>query len=750
MKRLLASILFGIIVLPAIAGGGKATLEVAEDLYSRLMFTRAAEYYQKYLEKNGEDIYAWNKLADCYHMTNDYDNLQATLGQMVEHDSAEAYPDIYLSYAEVLQIKGNCGEAQPWFEKYLGRFPDDRRASNQLDRCLGNAGLVGETDGVARYGVTNMPFNTADFEYAPNILNKTLVYTSTSADNNASKKVFGWTGGAYSDLKQYERDSLEVFIFFNEMEKLNTTYNDGPFAVDPVTRDFYYTRNNFDPDKTFKKKGINAFNYMNLKIYVAEQHLGKVGAVSEFPFNSADYNTGHPAFSPDGKYLVFVSDKPEDNIGGRDLYYTVRNDSTGWGEPVLLSDGINTEGDELFPYFHEDGSLYFSSDGLGGYGGLDIYRAEVDFEQNALVSLHRMEDDINSTYDDFGITFKNARDGYFSSDRPGGMGKDDIYAFEDLTILLRGLVVNNENGKPLPGSDFRVSEGGNVVIEGVTDDAARFETYVYRDRLYDLLADEDYFIESGSEVSTRGIKGSKPIEVTLRLDPVKYTVKTVNSETGAIIAGVKVDVAFDCGADATTVITKSTGSHSLPVHKACGYSFKAKADGFLAANLDWTSPAEDSHQEVVIALEPIHYRPITLRNIYYDFDKDNLRLNESADDLEKLLGFVTDNPELTIQINSHTDARGSKAYNEDLAQRRAQSVVRWLLDRGVPKDRLKAVGYGENQPVNKCVDGVKCSEEEHQLNRRTEFQVVNPDGSTKIGSDARDDIKTDPCKNCPF
>lgn len=211
-----------------------------------------------------------------------------------------------------------------------------------------------------------------------------------------------------------------------------------------------------------------------------------------------------------------------------------------------------------------------------------------------------------------------------------------------------------------------------------------------------------------------------------------------------------VDVNYTCQNIEDQFYTNIKGTHALAVYKSCKLQFKAKATGYLANRMEWTSTEEDKNETVVILLEKISDAPIVLRNIYYDFDKSNLRLNESYEDLEKLYTFVTDNPELTIQINSHTDARASHAYNEKLSQRRAQSVVDFLLARNIPKERLVAVGFGERVLVNHCADNVKCTEVEHQLNRRTEFQVINADGSTKIKSDSRTDISIDPCLDCPF
>jgi outer membrane protein OmpA-like peptidoglycan-associated protein len=724
--------------------GGNVTLQIANDYYSRLAYAKAAHYYEKYLKKNEDNVEVWQKLARCYELTNDYEAWSSSLESIIaldKDDEVSVDPQNYLSYANVLQIMGKAADAADWYEKYLEQRPHDRRAANQLASARESA------DDFIRYEIENMEFNTGMFEYGPNIFNNTLLYTSTGFEENTGHKVNQWTGGSYSDIRQFQRDSTEVFVLFNEVEKINTTYNDGIFTIDPETEQFYYTRNNYNPYKAFNRKGLNSDHHMNLKIYVAESDLGQINDIREFAYNSSEFNTAHPTISPDGKYLVFVSDSPDSTAGGRDLYLCSR-DSSGWMAPVLLTTAINTEGDEVFPAFHADGSLYFSSDGLGSIGGLDIYRAEVDFASNSLISLERLQADINSTYDDFAIAFEDGHNGYFTSDRPGGAGKDDIYSFKDLRLVLEGTVVDAETGGIIPFSDFAVA-GKGAELDGKADADGRFTAVVYKNKDYDLFADNKHYYETNDVVQTAGIAGNE-IEVVLELEPVRYEVRVVDAETHEVIAGVNVQISLGCLPGGRDVFTGLSGSHRIPVHTSCNYTFLAKTDGYLAKELEWRSPGEDKDETVTIYLDKINFAPIVLHNIYYDFDKDVVRLNESSEDLEKLLSFLNNNPELTIRINSHTDARGSRSYNEELSQRRAQSVMHFLLSRHVDESRLYAKGFGESMPVNECVDGVQCPEEEHQLNRRTEFQVVNADGSTKITSEGREDIKVVPCFNCPF
>lgn len=746
MKKLNIFLILFVTVSQLFAGGGRNTLEIANDLYSRLAYTKAANYYINYLEKDSTNLEAWSRLASCYDKVNDYDNLSATLKTIVTR-VAPNDSEAILNYAEVLQIQGDYENALVYYNKFNAKKPSDRRVVNQIAAIEGYESNVG---GIEQYEIENMIFNTDAFEYAPNIFHETLLYTSTSANDNASTKTHNWTGASYSDIQKHPIKEGDAIANLIHSERLNTPYNDGPFTIDPTTGEFYYTRNNYDPEKAFNKKGLTSNNYMNLKIYIADGGLKEGGKFKEFAHNSEEFNIGHPAISPDGKYLVFVSDDTTDNVGGRDLYYSSRDGIGEWGMPKLLNSSINTEGDELFPHFHQDGTLYFSSDGLGSLGGLDIFKAEVDFENNTASNVERLPEGMNSTYDDFGIIFKNENEGYFTSDRIEGFGKDDIYHFVDNSILLNVIVVNAKTDSILPGSDLKVSLGSDEIYNGVTDDSATYTTRVLRNQIYDLWADEDYYVENTNTASTKVSNRKKEVTVKVKLAPIEYMVRVLDAKTNQPINNAHVNVAYLCNQTSDEFATNYKGTHALETHKDCNYEFIANANGYKEGTLEWKSSNEDKSEVVTIYLEE-GFEELVLRNIYYDFDKWDLRLNESFEDLEKVYNFLIENPTLIVEIGSHTDARATHKYNISLSQRRAQSVVDFLVARGIEKSRIIPVGYGETQVINECVDNVKCSEEDHQYNRRTVLRVVDStDKSVKIESTKRQDIEIDPCKGCPF
>jgi peptidoglycan-associated lipoprotein len=365
---------------------------------------------------------------------------------------------------------------------------------------------------------------------------------------------------------------------------------------------------------------------------------------------------GHPSVSPDGKYLYFVSDMG--GYGGKDIC-RARRTGNDFGPIENLGPQINTSGDEVFPYVRDSVTLYFSSNGHPGMGGLDIFKASLD--SSGTWQVENMKYPLNSSGDDFGITFAGKREkGFFSSNRNDLRGNDHLYSFE-LPLI-------------------------TVVIEGIVSDI------------------DEYPIE----------------EATVRI-------------VGRDGLNEKVQVRRD-------------GSYRIELERDVSYVMMASARGFLNQNFELrTSPEEKSETYLVdFFLSPV-YTPVVIENIFYAFDSAVLR-PESREALDELIGMLNDNPNVTIELGAHTDRMGTDAYNEALAQRRAQSVVDYLIAGGIEPKRLEAKGYGESAPktVNRKIaaeweflnEGDILTEQfvlmltpeqqeiADQINRRTEFKVL--------------------------
>ncbi|MFC7526999.1 OmpA family protein, partial [Parapedobacter sp. GCM10030251] len=355
---------------------------------------------------------------------------------------------------------------------------------------------------------------------------------------------------------------------------------------------------------------------------------------------------GHAALSGDGSILYFVSDMPGGR-GGTDIWYSQRRADGSWGAPVNAGAVINSAGDELFPNIGPDGTLYYSSDGFAGMGGLDVFEATGSGQQWS--GPRNLRYPVNSPGDDFAYITTYEGDegiaGYLSSNRRGGKGSDDIYSFTfekpRIVIILQGTASDKNTKDRLADVSVTLYDGSReIVARKRTDGSGTFEFVLEGDRQYTVLGQKEKYHGDSARVSTAGITKSDTLEVALLLEPI-----------------------FEVG------------------------------------------------------------RTFELENIYYDFDKHNIRPDAAAV-LDELVRTLRDNPTLRIELSSHTDSRGSDAYNMALSQRRAQSAVDYLVSRGIARERMVAQGYGETRLVNGCGNGVPCSREQHQANRRTEVTVL--------------------------
>ena len=395
-----------------------------------------------------------------------------------------------------------------------------------------------------------------------------------------------------------------------------------------------------------------------LKIFQAQYINGKWAALEPFYLNSPDYSVGHPAISPDGKILCFASNMPGGQ-GGSDLWMCVRNE-TGWSAPQNLGPEINTAGDEVFPSLQADGSLIFASDMLPGFGGLDIFFAR--HQDNKWVKPENAGLPLNSSYDDFAMNYApGTKIGFFSSNRPGGQGSDDIYAFRELE--------KPEPPKPEPPSPVVIEPPKPMFITGLVKDK----------------------------------KSLLPVE------------------------GATLFVYFPREGKVRIVKTGADGTFRMEVKEPAELSLKAMKPKYISDcetfSLAEVKPGETLTAPRELLLDKLEVNKVfKIDNIYYDFDKFNIR-EDAKPELDKLVRIMKENP-INVELGSHTDSRGSSVYNERLSQNRAQSAVDYIVSQDINASRITAKGYGERQLVNKCSDGVKCSDAEHQANRRTEFKVT--------------------------
>ena len=514
------------------------------------------------------------------------------------------------------------------------------------------------------YLVSIVDFNSGNADYSPVSFQKDqLIFTS---DRGTSKgdEAYKWTGNKFSDLYLVNLQSNDVQPFNND---INTSNNEGTVTFNSDFTELYFTR-------CFSEEKYED-SFCKIMMSKKEGDSWTVPVVLNIVEEKVNY--GHPSLSDDGNTLYFSCNHP-DGWGGYDIYFSKRSEE-GWTYPKMLSRSINTIGNEKFPFIDKD-TLYFSSDYHAGMGGLDIFKT-YKMDENNWSPAHNLKPPINSGADDFGLMIDRfaskkkdvLKVGYFSSSRNTGMGNDDIYRFEKVP--------------PPPPPPI--------------DTTAEPEPIVYKMILDVYILEKIYKIPDNPNSP---VLGRKPLNEA------------------------KVSVRF--GKEKKEYIVDEDGLVSMELDEKTDYNFFANKDGYLNNSEKFSTKGigKDPDNpvlkfEVEIVLDKIYKnKEITLENIYYDFEKWNIRL-DAQPTLNELASLLRQNPEIKIQLSSHTDCRGKTGYNQDLSQKRAQSAVNYLITQGIEATRLTAKGYGENALAIECVCA-RCSEDEHQANRRTTFKIV--------------------------
>lgn len=514
-----------------------------------------------------------------------------------------------------------------------------------------------------QYEIRNLTANSYNSDFGVTYINDSIIlFTSTRKDkDNRSKR---WKGNDQYFLNFYVgniSESGEIISYESLKGMGNSRFHESNATFNKARTKVYFTRNTFYK----KKKALSKDRVMKLSIYIADvDKSGEWSNIVPFPYNSTEYNNGHPTLSLDEQTLYFTSDMPG-GMGKTDIFKVSIKETGTFTYPENLGGNVNTPGREMFPFIASDGTLYFSSDFHEGLGKLDIFKTDSD--ELELAAIQNLGKPFNSRRDDFSyVLHDNLREGYFSSNRPRGRGDDDIYYFrhgkrpkkkiiekkiEDVacTTLIKGVVRNAADKTPVQGAE--------VVI----------------------------------------------------LDAKENIVHTVK--------------------------VKSDGVFSYEVPCATKFVVTASKSLYLP-NSVYIVTNEVHEQETPVAIELVSEVKkrdgkiiIDIESIYFDYDSDKIT-KRAATELNKVIAFMYKYPQVIIEGGSHTDARGGHAYNLALSQRRSKSTVKYIITNGrFDAHKIYSMGFGETQPTNRCVDGVRprCTEKEHAQNRRTEFVIVNPE-----------------------
>jgi outer membrane protein OmpA-like peptidoglycan-associated protein len=900
-------------ILVFLSNSAFSQMSKANKHYNQSEFIKAIPYYKKELKKSTspENQEALIKLADSYRLINDYTNAEKTYKQAVEIGS-DLPPSVFYNYAQVLKVAQKYEAAANQYANYLQHHPNDEGARLALKFCDEiNYQLAKPVE----YAVKNVKsLNTAKSEFSPFVVNNKLIFVAERASFDfINYELNAYNGQPYLNMYISNLEGTELKNYKPISGKINTAQHDGPACVSSDGNLLYFTR-----VSAGKKQGSNNSS----KICLAEYSGNTWKNIRELSLGSEGYSFGHPSIDNNNITLYFSSDMPG-GYGGKDIWMCQKKGDE-WSEPKNLGPEINTSGDEMFPSIRKDGVLFFSSNGLPGFGGMDIFSA-INIDSKWV--LQRNEGfNLNSSMDDFGITFLNDSVGYFSSNRSGGLGSDDIYSYlyKNKSLEINGTLLLTENFKDVakdkkvvlldekghPIDSMRTDSKGYFAFKNLNADKKYMAT-IYEDdpeltgkaRYY--LANKDSVIQrvSGKTGDKRfafknlpidpnsmpdlyveenlvfagTLKAGEPpmalkytrlkivneygdvveetttnefgafafrnipsdqnylvsieeselnlpegtkITLTNRIGKEvrtyytgkeKFSFKVLNSDKNILsemdaedanlvmgiygymydqdkkpIINARIRVKDEDGSNEQELITSEKGKFTFKnlnadknyifeadeddpglagvkriyiadskgrIYKVVEisggkFSFKIlEADKFTLGEFVLDDPSlkitarKKIEEKIQKEKEIISKKPIeplkekeepepqitvtVVENIYYAFGEYKLDA-EGQSILDRAAAVLLEEPRLIMEINSHTDSQSSSEFNMGLSSRRAQHAVDYLVGKGIAKNRLKSRGYGESRLLNHCADGVTCSDEEHRVNRRTEFKISKP------------------------
>lgn len=590
------------------------------------------------------------RLAESYQNLNRHLEAEEAYAKLVE-GSEGVTPEDYFTYAMVLRSNGKYDQSGVWMEKLHTAKPNDLRARDYMANKDNLPALV-KGDGI--FKVTGLNMNTAATDFGPAYYKDKVVFASSGTKPRI--RVYNFTGQPFLNMyvaNVVDGQLTDISLFNRDMKG---KMHDGPAAFSTDGNSMAFTRNNYDLGRKDR--------VVNLHIFFSTFADGKWSEPVPFSLNNDAYSVGHPCFANNGNTMYFVSDMPG-GFGGADIYRMEKGANSTWGTPVNLGDGINTEGDEMFPFMEDEkGMLFFASNGRFGLGGLDIFRAKLS--GNGFGEVSNVGAPLNTTHDDFAMILNDStKKGYVSSNRPTGSGQDDIYtvAYTDLITekYIAGIAMD-EQGAPISQTAVVLADDQGMVIDRSTTLADG--AYIFKvdpDNSFKLTGNRPTYLEAETLANTFVKEDTVYANLTLIQEPVKVAEEVVEEET-------PIAVGDDLG------------------------------------------------------------KKLKLSNIYFDLDKFNIR-PDAVSELDKIVKVMNDNPNMVVELSAYTDCRASKAYNMELSSKRAAVTVWYIKSRISGTDRVHGKGFGETNLTEGCAcEGIvvsSCSDDQFQRDRRTEFIVMS-------------------------
>ena len=603
----------------------------ADKHFNKYEFVEAATDYLKLVTDGKADTYVYSQLAESYFNVFNTVEAEKWYAKALETSSE---PEMVYNYSQMLKANGKYEESNTQLDLFASMRPADHRATafrenpNYLPKILEKG---------KRFNVQNLAINSEVSDFGGTLKNGKLYITSA---RNSNRKTYGWNEEPFLDIyTAYVNDDGEFQTPSIIEQNINTKYHEGTVSFSPDGNTMYFSRESFY-EKVYQRDSITKYKISVLNLYKSINQEGQWSEAEALSLNGDSYSVKNPSVSADGKTLYFASDKTG-GYGNFDIYSAPIDENGSVGDATNLGQKLNTEGQEMFPFISANNTLYFSSNGHLGLGGLDVFFAKI--VDGKVGPIRNIGIPVNGNADDFAFSInEETEEGFVSSNREGGVGSDDIYSIKKIQPICDVLV----------SVTVKDSKTGLILV--------------------------------GAAVSIQDADGNI------------FGTKTSNTE------GV-VEYIIECNID-----TKLVGSK---IDYESGFTLVAG-----------TSEEEVSTDLILTPIDEIILaNKVILNPIYFDFDKSNINA-QAAFELDKLVQLMNKYKSIVLSAESHTDSRGSASYNLSLSERRAMTTAQYVISKGIDASRITGEGKGETMPSVEC--GGRCTEEEHQLNRRSEFLIL--------------------------
>ena len=682
--------------------------EYATKLSSTLNYSEAypvwAEMASKSIKKNENNWGYVRKAIEAATNTEQYDKALMWAEKLTAN--SDTCSQDWLNYFDLLLINSKSNRLMGAIDSALSRTPN----STKIQEWKKSAPLILKqlTDN-SEYSIANFRQNKKGEEFCAVPYKGAVVMVSNRRNTGFLNRNYAWTGQYFTDLIAIG-DTVDISTDKLWKEVKRTNPHDGPISFSKDNKIAILTVNQNEIDQV----GGIKFSRLELKIY-----REKNGEWSEevFPYNNKTYSVGHGVLDQQGN-LYFASDKPG-GLGGVDIYKSSYVNGS-WSEPVNLGSNVNTVRDEVFPFVSNNGTLYFSSNGWPGNGGLDVFYQD---DQNS--NSKHIGNPINTNADDFGIYVdENTGRGFLASNR--NAFKDEIYTISKPVYKIEAeITLSTCDNKPLAKQTILVKNlKTNVEDKLTTDDKGKILIKPSINTSYKFTYSGDGNSSACSVEKTFDKEGKIPVKLSSNYKTYSGKLKVVD-EKGENIDGAQITY-FSKGKTTKKLLSSEDKSiidltsQELAETDSIVANMINYSDARIVLNNSGDCNSEKSYSLVLTRKSGSEL--INLGMVYYDFDLWNLRPEGKAE-LDKLVKYMKEHPDLTVELGSHTDSRGPDYYNEWLSERRSQSCVKYIRAGGIPTDKILAKGYGETKLVNKCSNTDRCTEAEHQLNRRTELKI---------------------------